>query len=312
MITRPLVLLSIACVVGCDQEARPGVASAGPVPAQRLSGEHESCVSTAHCQDGLRCLEQVCRDGRASIQGDFHAAVAERALEEGDLARAIEGYRAAEVEYRAEGFEELPAAHQCSFGRALASERTDLLLAEEAASRLHRCLGAAPVGSALRARALAGLALLEAVGFDPAHLGGPRADRYLTRAPTAPPVTELELAVTADRQSRARSFTQLLELARSAEVKEKLVPCWEGHWRATRQTKMAVEIPVRHTYRLDEYDYFDRAVFEVEEYEAPADEALREATRCVEQVLGPLGDDLARRLGSESRWSAKLSIVVGG
>src|SRR5512143_3204393 len=66
-----LVLAGTSTLVGCDSRAK---ASDPGVRAESKSKEYESCGASMHCQDDLRCFDNVCRRGARSNVGDYYAA----------------------------------------------------------------------------------------------------------------------------------------------------------------------------------------------------------------------------------------------
>jgi hypothetical protein len=313
-----LELIAVAAVcslalLGCDPNAKatpgdnPATGATGEV---RASLEHESCSASRDCGGDLRCFDGVCRAAVASTKGDYFAALGEHLRTVGRADAAVEALRAAEAEYKAESLDP-PASLMCSLGRALADKRQDPILAEEAASRLHRCMLGSPVGSASRALALRGLVLLDDVGLDPVHLASAEiVDRYLTKAPRKPPTTKLTLEVTGDGRTRTRSYTKWLEAAGDDAVKDALSPCWETYWKATRKTKLAVKLGFKHSYRLDEYDDFDRTTLVIDELPSGGNAAQTAAAECFKNALAPIADEYSRKSGSEARWSASVAFEL--
>lgn len=303
------ISVCLLAVLACDPNAKATDPGAGAA-AHKPSKHWESCSSSSDCEGELRCFDATCRQPVASAKGDYFVSVGELLLAAGRADAAIESFRAAEAEYKAESLDP-PVTLLCRLGWALTEMRQDQVIAEESASRLHRCLLGAPVGSALRARALGGLAVLDEVGLDPVHLASAEVvDRYLTKAPRKPPTSKLSMKVSSDGRARARSFSRWLEAARGDEFKAALTPCWEVYWKASRKTKMVVKLPFRHSYRLDEYEDFDRATLIIDNLAPSADAAQSAAAECAKGAIAPIADAFSKKSGSESRWTSSLTFEL--
>lgn len=313
MKTLSLALLaagSLAAASGCDPGAK-ATKSGSAQEEERMSKEYESCSSTLDCRDGLRCVEGACRDTAVAVKGDYYAAVGRRALEAGDDDAAVSALRKAEAEYKAEELE-APPEILCSLGRALAAQPTDQMRAEEAASKLHRCLNLVPPESRLSEQALSYLALLDEAGLDPVHLASAEtADRYLTKAPKKPPIEALTIKVEADDENNSSAFEKFVELLGSEETKQEISPCWKAYWEATREEELKVELPFKHVNRYDEYRDIEYATIEVDDFEAPSNGDVAKAAKCILEKVAPRGKKLARKIGSWSRWSATFTLTVG-
>jgi len=288
---------------GCDPTAR---ANGGQgVDEAQISAEHESCSSSLDCTSGLRCLDGVCTNTARSVLGDYQGAAGDLALVNGDVDSAIEHYRAGVNQYEAEEKLKPPPALYCSLGNALTMARADAQLAEEAARVLHRCLLGAPAGSSLRAKALAHLAVLEEVGLDPIYLARTEpADRYLTKEARAPSADTLTVSASSDYRREKRTHTGWLAVIKSDAVKAKLIPCWEAHYKETRKEELTVSLPFKYSYRLDDYDDFDRATLIITDHTGGGPSA-----KCIADVLKPLADEFSRK-GEETTWKAKITIVI--
>lgn len=244
-----LLLLLTAC------DTRATAANGGnTVRPDQLSRELESCGTTAHCAEGLRCWERVCQRTERSALGDYQAARGARLLASADVDGAIAAYAEGLAAYESAKLTTPPDV-DCAYGHALARARGSKDKAELAARVLHRCLLAVPVAGPLRSQALAGLAELGQVGLDPNQIARPQlADLYLTRAPAKPPVDKLKVAVTADPPPRGRSFALIPERLAQDDAKAALIPCWEQHFAAKQAKELTVKLPLEVKYRPSEYD----------------------------------------------------------
>jgi hypothetical protein len=242
----------LAAVASCDSRAK----ASDPLGARAdaKSREYESCGASMHCQDELRCFEHVCRRAARSSVGDYYAAVGAASRERGELEVAIDAYNRALGHYDSEKTA-LPPDIDCAYGSTLAAARKKKEHAELAARVLHRCVLAVPVGSALRERALADLALLAETGLDPLTLGRSQvADVYLTRAPQKPSADKLSVQVTAMPPVDKKTFPLIPERLAQPDMKAALVTCWETYNAATRKEAMAVTIGLKWQYLPSEYE----------------------------------------------------------
>ncbi|MBE7453148.1 MAG: NAD-dependent epimerase/dehydratase family protein [Kofleriaceae bacterium] len=175
-----LAVLAVLVLGACDSRATPVGGPSGP-PPDRQSRELESCGTTSHCAEGLRCWAGACqREGRSTL-GDYQAARGARLLGGGETDLAIAAYAEALAAYEADKLT-VPPDVDCAYGQALTAARASKEKAELAARVLHRCLLAVPAAVPLRAQALAALAELDAAGLDPNQVARPQlADLYLTR-----------------------------------------------------------------------------------------------------------------------------------
>src|ERR1044071_8797289 len=117
--TLALVLLAF----GCDSKATASEPQGGVRPEQK-SKEFESCGTTAHCADDLRCFDQMCQRPARSAVGDYYAAVGRNALASGDAPSAVKAYADALGHYDAEKIP-VPPALDCEYGAALAAARSN-------------------------------------------------------------------------------------------------------------------------------------------------------------------------------------------
>ena len=66
-------LAVVAAFAGCDSRAKASDPQGGR--AESKSKEYESCGASMHCQDDLRCFDNVCRRTARSAVGDYFAAL---------------------------------------------------------------------------------------------------------------------------------------------------------------------------------------------------------------------------------------------
>lgn len=251
------LLGSVALLGGaCDSKATatdPGAAAPAAKPEQK-SREHESCGTSMHCAENLRCFDNVCRRTARSAVGDYYAAAGAAARSKGEHEAAITAYDQALKQYAAEKLE-VPADVDCAYGAALAAARTKKENAELGARVLHRCVLAVPPGSSLRDRAMTQLALLAEVGLDPLALGGTKlADVYLSKAPQRPSTDKLTVSATASPATSSKSYTVVSAKLLEPELKGPLVGCWEAYSAATKKETLAVTLPMRVAYIASEYE----------------------------------------------------------
>lgn len=297
-----LLVAAAAPLAGCDTDARPAPAAAATADPDRLSREHESCGASAHCGDGLRCFDQRCVRGDRSLLGDYHAARAAVAEVAGDLPRALEAYGAALAAYDADGVT-VPADLECGYGAALAAGRADKERAELAARVLHRCVAAAPAGSAMRAAALRQAALLDEVGLDPAHLGREQpADIYLSRAPARPRTEDLKVTVSATPTPTAKGWPDTAAALQAASAP--LIACWEANYDAKGEAALTVGVPMKSSYRDSGYD--DEPSYYVTEIDPKAPAPASPAEACVRDVIAAT----VKGMRGSGSWSATVSINV--
>jgi hypothetical protein len=240
-----LVLVSLAAA--CDARAK-----AGDPRADTLGKEYESCASSADCDDKLRCFDHACRRTTRNTVGDYYAALGASELAKNDPTAAIAAYEQAIGHYE----QAAPPDVDCAYGAALAAGRAKKDNAELGARVLHRCVMAAPVGSALRDKALADLAVLSDAGLDPLLLGANKlADVYLKLAPAAPASpTDHAVTVTANPPVTAAGFQAFPDKVASAELHAQLNACWDAYSAATKKDTMVVTLPIRTAYVPSQYD----------------------------------------------------------
>lgn len=283
--------LVVVCLlaVACDSRAR----ASDPAARGQKSKEYETCSSTVDCQEDLRCFDHECRRTARSTVGDYFAAVGARLRAKGDLEGAIDAYNRALGHYDSEKVA-LPPDVDCAYGSVLAAARSSKDHAELGARVLHRCLLALPVGSPLRARALADLALLADAGLDPLTLGRTSlADIYLTRAPAAPSLDKLVVDVKANPQPGGKTYHEVPDRLGAPDMRPALVNCWQAYNKATHKPAMAVSIPVKSRYIPSEYDDEPgsfRLKVEAAAGLPPGPEASADA--CVRAAVTPVLEDL--------------------
>lgn len=296
-----------ALALGCEATAQ----REGGVASGRLSAEHESCSATSDCEEPLRCLDSVCRRAARTDVGDYHLAAGERSLSRGEVEQAVKQLREAERQYKNEKLD-VPPEVNCALGSALTRMRQDPVMGEEAAAKLHRCLGALPDGSSSqRRRALGDIAILGEVGFDPVHLGSAEvADRYLTRAPSKPPLERLEVTPKAAKPSSRDTFEKWMATLSGEEVKAAVAPCWSTWWKATKEKELVVELPWRYRFYMHpEEKAYVKGLLKVESYKPASDPNLAAAQKCVEEALTPIAAATAKK-GGEHRWKTDITLTI--
>ncbi|HVK78554.1 MAG TPA: hypothetical protein VM734_34885 [Kofleriaceae bacterium] len=248
-----LTVLALASLAGCDSRAT--ASSASPTTSLgRPSKELESCGTTSHCGDGLRCFDGVCQREARSNLGDFLAARGARALTGGDVDGAIAAYAEALATYEREALG-VPPDVDCAYGQALTRASGTKDKAELAARVLHRCLLAVPPGGRLRAAALAALAELDAAGLDPNQLSKPQlADLYLTKAPARPATDKLAVGVTAEPTPQKKSYASVAERLAQADLKAAFIACWERNFADTKAKELVAKVGIKVSYKASDYD----------------------------------------------------------
>lgn len=253
-----LGLLAGLGVVACDAPAPTSVGGAGaPTAAAGGSRAFESCAATRDCDDGLRCIDQVCRTAQRSVLGDLQAASGAAALRAGGTDAAIAAYAEALARYDAEKIA-VPADVDCGYGAALLADKAKPERAELAAKVLHRCVLATPPGSAPHATALAGLAELLPLGLDPAQVAkASPADLYLTKAAAPVPVPSpaaVKVTLAFEPPPPARSAPALQTRLADTDVDAALRTCFATWTGVTRQPALRVTLPVRSRALPNDYD----------------------------------------------------------
>lgn len=303
-----LVCGAAACLAACDPRAAASQKAAEPAVT---SAAYETCRAAADCAEGLRCTDGVCLAARSRL-GDYHAAVGELSLERGAISEAVAAYNLAIAQYEQDGLA-VPADVYCAQGSALTEARMDPQMAEAAARVLHRCMLDVPPGSALYRGAMANLAVLGEVGLEPKLLARDQpADLYLTRQPKKPPLDKLVLAVKGDLSRSKSTYEDFLKVLGADEAKAKLAPCWEAHWKETREETMRVTLPFGYRLRLHpDNPALDKASLALGEVEEPGSQAQAAAQNCVRGVAEELGTQLAAKLKKDQRWDANITISLG-
>jgi hypothetical protein len=241
------------------------------------------------------------------VVGDYYAAVGARALAEQQVPQAIEAYTAAVNRYESDKVE-IPLAILCGKGEALAGAMEEREKAEQAARTLHECLRQAPVGSAVRSRALRTLARLGRAGLDPELLGRDELmSQYLTKKPAKPPTSSLVVKADGSVKTRASSYTAFLEHVKSDPVRDLLVPCWEANWKANKKKVLTTTLDFKYWFHEGYEPSEDRDKMAIKS----AEPAPGTPERCVHDALGPVADDFskAQRKGS-GRWNGKITLTI--
>jgi hypothetical protein len=296
-----LALAGTSTLVGCDSRAK---ASDPGARAESKSKEYESCGASMHCQDDLRCFDNVCRRGARSTVGDYYAALGAQRLQRGELEGAIDSYNKALGHYDSEKIA-LPPDVDCAYGAALAAGKQKKEHAELGARVLHRCILAVPTGSSLRTQALAQLATLQDAGLDPLTLGRTQlADVYLTRAPQKPSSDKVGVTVTATPPIDKKTYHFIPDRIAEPDMKSALVACWEQYNNATHKDALAVSIGMKVSYIPSEYEdesgsfatKIDPAVAMPAGPDAAADQCVRAAVEPAIKGLNTVRDAFATKL----------------
>jgi hypothetical protein len=297
--------LLVCAVAGCDSRAK---ASDPQARAESKSKEYESCGASLHCQDDLRCFDNVCRRTARSNVGDYFAALGAQQLAKGETEAAIDSYNRALGHYDSEKIG-LPPDVDCAYGAALAAGKQKKEHAELAARVLHRCILAVPVGSILRDRALAQLATVSDAGLDPLALGRTQlADVYLTRGPQKPSSDKVGVSVAANPSIDKKTYHFIPERLAEADMKNALVACWEQYNTATHKDTLAVTVGIKVSYIASEYED-EAGVFTTKLEPAVAMPAGPEATadQCVRAAVEPAIKDLKT---VRDAFATKLTITI--
>jgi hypothetical protein len=299
-----LAVAIAAAIAGCDTRAK---ASDPAGRAESKSKEYESCGASMHCQDDLRCFDNVCRRTARSSVGDYYAALGNQLRARGELAAAIDSFNKALGHYDSEKIA-LPPDIDCSYGATLAAAKAKKEHAELGARVLHRCLLAVPSGSPLRDRALSDLATLTDSGLDPLALGRTQlADVYLTRAPQKPASDKLSVSVTPTPAVDKKTFALIPDRIQQPDLKAALIACWETYNQATRKEAMSVTIGIQSKYYASEYED------EPGRYQTKIDPAVAvpgpdgAADQCVRAAVEPALKSLS---GIRDSFQTKLAISV--
>jgi hypothetical protein len=283
-------LLLLLLAAGCDSKATASDPQTGGIRAEQKSKEFESCGTSAHCADELRCFDNVCQRAARSAVGDYYAA-----------------YAVALTHYDNEKIP-LPPALDCEYGAALAAGRSNKENAELAARVLHRCVLAVPPASSMRTRAMSSLALLGEVGLDPLLIGGPKlADAYLTKGPSKPSTEKLGVAVSASPVP-AKTMPLIEGKVAEPDVKSALLACWSQFHDAAKKDTLSVTIALKGGFVQGEYeDDPVRFVLKIDPPVAlPAGSPEAAADGCVRAVMEPA----IKGLKIAEAFTTKLTITV--
>ncbi|MGE0397951.1 MAG: hypothetical protein AB7T06_14725 [Kofleriaceae bacterium] len=300
-----LALLLLAA--GCDSKATASDPPTGGIRAEQKSKEFESCGTSAHCADDLRCFDQMCQRAARSALGDYFAAVGRNALAQGKAPEAVAAYAVALTHYDNEKIP-VPPALDCEYGAALAAGRSNKENAELGARVLHRCVLAVPPASSMRTRAMNSLALLDEVGLDPLLIGGPKlADTYLTKDPQRPALDKLAVTVSAN-PAPAKTLPLIEAKVAEPDVKRALLACWRELNEASKKDAMTVSISMKGSFVRGEYE--DDPLRFVLKFEppvpVPAGSPEEGADTCVRAIMEPA----IKSLKIAESFNTKLTITV--
>jgi hypothetical protein len=294
--------LIVAAFAGCDSRAKASDPQSSRPEAK--SKEYESCGASLHCQDDLRCFDNVCRRGARSTVGDYYAALGTVSRTRGDLELAIDSFNKALGHYDSEKIA-LPPDIDCAYGATLAAAKAKKENAELAARVLHRCVLAVPVGSSMRTQALTDLASLTDAGLDPLALGRTAlADVYLTNAPQKPESKPVSVTITANPPVDKKTFPMVTERLSQPDMKTALVACFDVYSAASKKDTMAVSIGIKWSYIASEYEdepgrftsKVDPAIAMPPGPEASADQCVRAAVEPALKALNTVRDAFATKL----------------
>lgn len=294
-------------VLGCDSKATASdPQSAAPRPEQK-SKEYESCGTSMHCGENLRCIQNECVRTARSVVGDYFGVVGYLASTKGDHAKSIASYASALAQYDAEKIA-LPPDVDCAYGAALATNRANKEHAELAARVLHRCVLAMPVGSKARWDALGFLAQLGMEsGLDPLLLGASKtADHYLTKNAERPASEKRAVTATATPQP-AKTFPLMTAKLAEPEINNALLACSDQFFSAAKKDAMQVTVGFKSGYVAPEYeDEPGRYVLKFEPPVAlpPGPEAT--ADGCVRAIVEPA----IKTLKISEGFTTKLTVTV--
>jgi hypothetical protein len=294
--------LVVAAFAGCDSRAKATDPQAARPEAK--SKEYESCGASMHCQDDLRCFDNVCRRGARSTVGDYYAALGSVSRARGDLDRAVDSFNKALGHYDSEKIA-LPPDVDCAYGATLAAAKAKKENAELAARVLHRCILAVPVGSALRTQALTDLANLTDAGLDPLALGRTAlADVYLTGAPQKAETKPVGVTIVANPPVDKKTFPLVTDRLSQPDMKTALIACFDVYNAASKKDTMTVSIGIKWTYTASEYEdepgrfasKLDPAIAMPPGPEAAADQCVRAAVEPALKALTTVRDAFATKL----------------
>jgi hypothetical protein len=295
--TLGLVLLVVAC--------KPRVRAGDEAESRPAASEWESCATTADCGEGLRCLAQTCRRAASSRLGEYNWVAGQVALERGQKEQATVRFEEAMSQFEKEQVEP-PAGLLCDYGEALRRRAGDAKSSEQAARLLHRCLLAAPWGTAEHARALRELVELEPLGLDPSLVARDTAgDRYLVKeVKRPPPVVKVE--VTPKQVARDPGYQAWVARLGGDEVRKLLLGCWEKHGEGAEVT---VVIGSKLRARLGDDDIYLGGTLELLPDPSREQGAAAPAIEtCLRESLGELAAESAKK-GHNDSWTGSVSIA---
>jgi hypothetical protein len=297
LVRTAFVLCALPLAAGCDPSAK----ASGEGATGERSKEYESCGATLECEPGLRCADDICRSPATVIIGDYWAAVGRRALAAGEKERAVTAYGEAVNQYKAAN-QEPPLALYCGQGHALTAARDNVEYAETGARVLHRCARLAPVGSALRRQALTDLAALGDVGLDPVLLGTDAADKYLTKAPKAPPSDKVRLTL-----GGVDTTPGFVTTFGGKPMRDKLIGCWEAYNKETGETDLTLSFRFKYRFVRGVYESQDGYKLSMYDADAPSDPAVAAAVACAKPHIEALVDGFSDGSG---RWDGEVTFQL--
>lgn len=299
------VTLALISVIGCDPKAKANANDNPVVTGDRMSKAYESCAKTSDCVGDLRCFEHVCRSDKASVIGDYHAAVGALHLASDKIEGAIKAYTAAVNRYESDKLP-TPLAVLCGKGRALTAARDEREVAEKAAASLHECLRLAPVGSPVRQQALDDLAKLGAVGLDPELLARDKTQTdYLTKEAAGPSSSKIQVATTSAVKTRAKSYPAFIDLLQSPPTRDQMLPCWEANYKATKQKNLSVTFTFRYRFYEGEFEADDRDKLTIKSAAPGAGPA-----KCIYDVVAPMADEFSKAQKRGGRWDGDITLTM--
>jgi len=305
-----VLVILVAALAGCDSKATASDPLAGGGSREQRSKEYETCSASAMCGDDQRCFDHTCRRTNRSTVGDWYAARAALLRSRGDSEASIEAFTQALQHYDADKLA-LPPDIDCAYGSALANAKGKREHAELGARVLHRCLLAVPVGSALRERAMADLAVLGDAGLDPASLVKPAtADVYLTKAPARPATDKLTISATSTPALPAKSSQLVTDKLAEADLKATLIACWDAYNQATKKDALTVTMTLKNSYQpsiyADDPDVSGSYALRLEPATGVAPGADASADGCVRAAVEPAFKNVPFR----DQFSSRLAIVI--
>lgn len=301
----------VALGAGCDSKATASDPLAGGGGrGEPRSKEYETCSASALCGDDQRCFDHTCRRTNRSTVGDWYAARGALLRSRGDSEASIAAYTQALHAYDTEKLA-LPPDLDCAYGSALANAKGQREHAELGARILHRCLLAVPVGSTLRERALADLAVLGDSGLDPSSLAKPAtADVYLTRDAARPATDKLTISATGSPAIPDKSNQLIVAKLGEADLKGALIACWDAYNQATKKDALTVSVTLKNSYQAsiyaDDPDASGSYAFKLDPATGVAAGADTTADSCVRAAVEPAFKALPFR----DQFSSKLAISI--